>query len=65
MHRTGYYVVACAALSMALGQVAQAIVIRADRTDSQYVNLGASSAYASVGEFFGTTSNSSFIASGP
>jgi hypothetical protein len=46
------------------GQLAWAVVIRADRTDSQYTSLGASAAYASVGRFDGITSTSNFLASG-
>jgi hypothetical protein len=43
---------------------ASAIVIRADRSDSQYINLGSQSAYASVGQFQGTSSSGNFYASG-
>lgn len=44
--------------------LASAIVIRADRSDSQYLDLAKSSAYASVGRFDGATSAFGFIASG-
>jgi hypothetical protein len=65
MWRSNCFVAICAALAMAWAQAAQAVVIRADRTDSQYVSLGANSAYASVGQIYGTTSpTSGFYASG-
>jgi hypothetical protein len=64
MRQTQWLAVACVGLTLTWGQAAWAIVIRADRTDSQYVTLGANVAYAGVGRFDGTTSNSSFIASG-
>ena len=41
-----------------------AVTIRADRSDSSYTSLAASSLYASVGRFDGATSTSGFIASG-
>ena len=42
----------------------QAGTIRSDRPDSLYQDLAASPGYAGVGQFIGTTSNSSFAASG-
>lgn len=44
--------------------LSSAVVIRADRSDSQYLNLAANTAYASVGRFDGATSSFGFLASG-
>ena len=49
---------------MRLAAVAEAGTIRHDRADSSYLNLGAASAYSSVGQFTGATPSFSFSASG-
>lgn len=46
------------------GVAVQAGTIRSDRSDALYQDLAATSSYASVGQFIGTTSGSSFAASG-
>lgn len=51
-------------LLLAMVPTASAMTIRADRTQTQYLSLGASSALASVGQFVGSTDSSGFYASG-
>lgn len=64
MRRAGCFFILGAVLAVTGSQAALAVTIRADRSDSQYVSLGASSIYASVGRFDGRMGNSGFIASG-
>lgn len=51
-------------LLLASAPIASAMTIRADRSQSSYLSLGASKAFASVGQFVGTSDTSGFYASG-
>jgi secreted trypsin-like serine protease len=54
----------CVACTAAIVAPAQGITRRDDRADSLYLNLGASSAYASVGQVSFSTPSANYLASG-